>query len=137
MDEKINKENEKAMQNIEKGLDNVVSGYIREFINKFDNFSNQIRIADILLKAYEYRYDKILGKVGNVNDIISYNYQNHKNFIDKCAKLSSLENKMTTIEMKLNLINEKIVLLLVESKKENEVNNNQSEVNSKINSKCH
>lgn len=137
MDEKINKENEKAMQNIEKGLDNVVSGYIREFINKFDNFSNQIRIADILLKAYEYRYDKILGKVGNVNDIISYNYQNHKNFIDKCAKLSSLENKMTTIEMKLNLINEKIVLLLGESKKENEVNNNQSEVNSKINSKCH
>ena len=137
MDEKINKENEKAMQNIEKGLDNVVSGYIREFINKFDNFSNQIRIADILLKAYEYRYDKILGKVGNVNDIISYNYQNHKNFIDKCAKLSSLENKMTTIEMKLNLINEKIDSLLGESKKENEVNNNQSEVNNKINSKCH
>ena len=133
MDEKINKENERAMQNIEKGLDNVVSGYIREFINKFDNFSNQIRIADILLKAYEYRYDKILGKVGNVNDIISYNYQNHKNFIDKCAKLSSLENKMTTIEMKLNLINEKVDSLLGESKKENEVNSNQSEVNSKIN----
>ena len=77
MDDKINKQNERAMQNIEKGLDNVVSGYIREFINKFDNFSNQIRIADILLKAYEYRYDKILGKVGNINDIISYNYQNH------------------------------------------------------------
>ena len=133
MDEKINKENERAMQNIEKGLDNVVSGYIREFINKFDNFSNQIRIADILLKAYEYRYDKILGKVGNINDIISYNYQNHKNFIDKCAKLSSLENKMTTIEMKLNLINEKVDSLLGESKKENEVNSNQSEVNSKIN----
>lgn len=132
MDEKINKENEKAMQNIEKGLDNVVSGYIREFINKFDNFSNQIRIADILLKAYEYRYDKMLGKVGNVNDIISYNYQNHKNFIDKCAKLSSLENKMTTIEMKLNLINEKIESLLGEGKI-NEDNNIQSESNNKNN----
>ena len=58
MNEEIKKENEKAMQNIEKSLDNVVNGYIREFINKFDNFSNQIRIADVLLKAYEYRYDK-------------------------------------------------------------------------------
>ena len=102
------KENEKAMQNIEKSLDNVVNGYIREFINKFDNFSNQIRIADVLLKAYEYRYDKIQGKLGNINDITSYNYQNHKNFVDKCAKLKKLEDKMTTIEMKLNLINEKV-----------------------------
>ncbi len=108
MNEEIKKENEKAMQNIEKSLDNVVNGYIREFINKFDNFSNQIRIADVLLKAYEYRYDKIQGKLGNINDITSYNYQNHKNFVDKCAKLKKLEDKMTTIEMKLNLINEKV-----------------------------
>lgn len=108
MNEEVKQQNEKAMNNIEQGLDNVVSGYIREFINKFDNFSNQIRIADVLLKAYEYRYDKIQGKIGNINDITSYNYKNHKNFLDKCAKLKKLEDKMTTIEMKLNLINEKV-----------------------------
>ena len=104
-----NKEvNEVAMKNIKKNLDGVISGYLEQFTKKFETFMGQMRIADILLKSFEYRYDKIQGKIGNINDVISYDYQKHSIFNQRCSDLAGLEVKMSTIEQKLGLIEQKI-----------------------------
>ena len=104
--------NEIAMNNIKKNLDGVISGYLEQFTKKFDTFMGQMRIADILLKTFEYRYDKIQGKIGNINDVLTYDYQKHSIFNQRCKDLAGLEVKMSTIEQKLGLIEEKIDGLL-------------------------
>ena len=81
-DKTLNKEvNDVAMKNIKKNLDGVISGYLDQFTKKFETFMGQMRIADVLLKSFEYRYDKIQGKIGNINDVLSYDYQKHSIFI--------------------------------------------------------
>ena len=114
------KVNEVAMNNIKKNLDGVISGYLEQFTKKFETFTDQMRIADILLKTFEYRYDKIQGKIGNINDVLSYDYQKHSIFNQRCRDLASLEVKMSTIEQKLGLIEEKIDGLLEMTQKKNE-----------------
>ena len=128
------KVNEEAMRNIHNGLEGVVSGYLEHFIKKFDNFASQIRIADILLKAYEYRYDKIQGKLGNINDVLSNEYQLHSNFTKNCNRLAGIEQKMSTIEQKLMIINEKVNNMMKDSGLENKIkDNNNIELENSIN----
>ncbi len=117
--------NEVAMNNIKKNLDGVISGYLEQFTKKFETFMGQMRIADVLLKSFEYRYDKIQGKIGNINDVLSYDYQKHSIFNQRCSDLAGLEVKMSTIEQKLGLIEEKIdgLLEITEKKKEENKNN--------------
>ena len=121
------KVNEVAMNNIKKNLDGVISGYLEQFTKKFETFTGQMRIADILLKTFEYRYDKIQGKIGNVNDVLSYDYQKHSIFNQRCKDLAGLEVKMSTIEQKLSLIEDKIDSLLEMTQKKSEENKNNLE----------
>ena len=116
--------NEVAMNNIKKNLDGVISGYLDQFTKKFETFMGQMRIADILLKTFEYRYDKIQGKIGNINDVLSYDYQKHSIFNQRCQNLAGLEVKMSTIEQKLGLIEEKIDGLLEMTQKNYREKNN-------------
>jgi hypothetical protein len=104
--------NKECMKNIEDNLKNIINGYLEQFINKFDNFSNQIKIADILLKAYDYRYNKIIGKIDNVNDIIEFNNKNHEEFEIKCEKLPFLQTKLIDIEDRLKALNNRVDSLL-------------------------
>ena len=117
-----NKVNEVAMKNIKKNLDGVISGYLEQFGKKFETFMGQMRIADILLKGFEYRYDKIQGKIGNINDVLAYDFQKHSIFNNKISKLAGLEVKMSSIEQKLGIIEEKIdsLLEMSQNKKEDE-----------------
>ena len=127
----INREvNEIAMKNIKKNLDGVISGYLEQFTKKFETFMGQMRIADVLFKSFEYRYDKIQGKIGNINDVISYDFQKHSIFNQRCSDLAGLEVKMSTIEQKLGLIEQKIDgLIEIAQKKKMEVvlENNKNE----------
>ena len=134
-----NKEvNEVAMKNITKNLDGVISGYLEQFTKKFETFMGQMRIADILLKSFEYRYDKIQGKIGNINDVLSYDYQKHSIFNQRCSDLAGLEVKMSTIEQKLGLIEQKIDGLIdliqkrkLEEEKQKEKNINTEDITEK------
>ena len=141
----INREvNEAAMKNIKKNLDGVISGYLEQFTKKFETFMGQMRIADVLLKSFEYRYDKIQGKIGNINDVLSYDYQKHSIFNQRCSDLAGLEVKMSTIEQKLGLIEQKIDGLIEmtqkkkleainEKNKENLIDDNNLKNDEKIN----
>ena len=127
MESSDKKVNEVAMNNIKKNLDGVISGYLEQFTKKFENFIGQMKIADILLKTFEYRYDKIQGKIGNINDVLTYDYQKHSIFNQRCKDLAGLEVKMSTIEQKLGLIEEKIDGLLEMAQKKNDENKNSEE----------
>jgi hypothetical protein len=74
----------------------------------FIDFGNQLKIADMLLKAYQYRYEKLKGKFSNVNDILSTNYEFQKTLFTKLEKLDSIEAKLTKVEVKLNLLGKRI-----------------------------
>ena len=124
--DKSNREvNEVAMKNIKKNLDGVISGYLEQFTKKFETFMGQMRIADVLLKSFEYRYDKIQGKIGNINDVLSYDYQKHTIFNQRCSDLAGLEVKMSTIEQKLGLIEQKIDGL-IEMTQKKKINNDKN-----------
>lgn len=97
--------NESAMKD---NFQEIVSIYFKEFLNKYDNFNSQLKVADTLLKVYQYRYDKLKGKVNNVSDAISINYEEQKDFMLKSEKLDSIDAKLTQVEVKLHLLNKKI-----------------------------
>ena len=98
----------KNEKEIKESLEKIVSLYIKEFLNKFDNFNNQLKFADVLLKAYHYRYHKIRQKFANVGDILSSNYEEQVEFFQKLEKLERLDAKMTQVEIKLQTLNTKI-----------------------------
>ena len=131
-DKILNKEvNDVAMKNIKKNLDGVISGYLDQFTKKFETFMGQMRIADVLLKSFEYRYDKIQGKIGNINDVLSYDYQKHSIFNQRCSDLAGLEVKMSSIEQKLGLIEEKIEGLIEIAQKKKEDNDKDKNIENK------
>ena len=117
------------MNNIESNLGKVMTSYIDLFLNKFDNFSNQIRIAGILLNSYEYRYNKIKGKLDNIKDISENDEKIHNEFINKCSKLASLQQKMTSIEQKLGIIDEKLENMISGNNNKNNNENNKENEN--------
>jgi hypothetical protein len=99
---------ENCETDIKENLEKIISVYFKEFLNKFDNFSNQLKIADVLLKTYQYRYDKLKQKFGNVNDILSANYEEQKEFFQKLEKLDTIDAKLTQVEVKLHLLTKRI-----------------------------
>ena len=72
-------------------------------------------------------FASIFEKIGNVNDVLSYDYQKHSIFNQRCKDLAGLEVKMSTIEQKLSLIEDKIDSLLEMTQKKNEESNNNLE----------
>jgi hypothetical protein len=92
-------------ESIKDDLEKVVGEYFKQFLNKFDNFNNQMKIADILLKVYQIRYEKLKNKYSNVNDIISGNYDDYKDFVKQVDKLDQIESKLTNVEIKLHNLN--------------------------------
>ena len=95
-------EYESIENEIKEDLEKVVSEFFKQFLNKFDNFSNQMNIAQVLLKAYQYRYDKFKQKFSNVNDVIASNYEDQKEFLTKVEKLEIIDAKLTQVEVKLH-----------------------------------
>jgi hypothetical protein len=58
----------------------------------------------LLLKVYQYRYEKFKGKLNTVSDIISSNYEETKNLIVLSEKLEILDAKISHIEGNLKLM---------------------------------
>jgi len=98
--EHINKEN-KIKDNLEK----IVSGYFNQFLLKFDSFNDQLKIADVLLNVYKYRYLKMKNKFDVVNDIITDNTEEQKKFQEKLEKLHGLDAKLSQVEAKMQILN--------------------------------
>jgi hypothetical protein len=99
---------EKNEKEIKESLEKILSLYFKEFLNKFDNFNNQLKFADVLLNAYHYRYQKLRQKFANVGDILSSNYEDQVEFFQKLEKLERLDAKMTQVEIKLQTLNTRI-----------------------------
>ncbi len=99
---------ERNEKEIKENIDKIISLYFKEFLNKFDNFNNQLKFADVLLNAYHYRYAKLRQKFGNVGDILSSNYEDQVEFFQKLEKLDRLDTKMTQVEIKLHTLNKKL-----------------------------
>ena len=76
------------------------------------DFNNQLKIADVLLKVYQYRHDKFKTKINNISDIFSSNYENYKEFFQKTEKLELMDAKLSQVEVKLNLMNNKLNKLI-------------------------
>jgi len=93
---------------IKENLEKIISIYFKEFLNKFDNFNNQLKFADVLLNAYNYRYQKLRQKFGNVGDILSSNHEDQIEFFQKIEKLERLDALMTQVEIKLHTLNKKV-----------------------------
>lgn len=113
---------EQHEKEIKENLEKIVSGYFKEFLNKFDNFNNQMKIAEVLLKGYQYRYDKFKQKFNNVNDIVASNYEDQKEFMKKTDKLDHLDAKLTQVELKLLELNRRLDIVDNRMEKKN-VNN--------------
>jgi hypothetical protein len=99
---------EKIEGEIKENLEKIISIYFKEFLNKFDNFNNQMKIVEVLIKAYQYRYDKMKQKFNNINDVIALNYEDQKENLMKLEKLNTIEAKLTQVEVKLHLLNKRI-----------------------------
>lgn len=80
-------------------------------IFKHLDFNNQLKIADTLLKAYQYRYDKFKIKTNTIVDIIGDNYEHQKECFQKSEKLDSVDAKLTQVEVKLHLLFKKVEAL--------------------------
>jgi hypothetical protein len=108
----MNKQYETTQGEIKDDIDKTVAIFFKQFLNKFDSksyikhidFNNQLKIADLLLKVYQYRYEKFKGKLNTVSDIFSTNYDETKNLILLSEKLEVLDAKISHIEGNLHLL---------------------------------
>lgn len=67
-----------------------------------------MKIADVLIKAYQYRYEKMKSKLNNVSDVFSNKYEEQKEFYQKLEKLDNLDAKLSHVEVKLYMMNKRI-----------------------------
>jgi hypothetical protein len=96
---------------IKSDFNQILHIYFQEFFNKFDNFNNQLKIADLVLKAYKERYDKMKSKWNNNDDALMEKIEEQKALYKKLEKLDLVEAKLTTVEVKLYLLNKKVSTL--------------------------
>lgn len=72
------------------------------------DISNQMKIADLILKVYQYRYDKFNSKIGGIKDILAENSNESKEFQEKVEKLEKLDAKLSQVEAKIQIMNKRI-----------------------------
>ena len=89
-------------------LEKLVFVYFKQFLNKFDHFADQLKVVDVILKIYLYRYDKMRKKYETANDVFQSNQNERQEFILKNIKLDEINSKLTNVEMKLLLISQRI-----------------------------
>jgi hypothetical protein len=118
----------KIEKEIAEDLEKVVSIYFKEFLNKFDNLSNGLKIVDVILKAYQTRYEKYREKFSSINDIISSKYEEQREILMKSEKLEVVENKLSQVEIKLQNIMERIDRLSNESNEKLETGQTESQI---------
>ena len=74
----------------------------------FSDFSNQMKMTDLLIKLYQYKYDKFSKKLSSLEDILHNNENEIKEFLEKVEKLEILDAKLSHVEAKMHMINKKI-----------------------------
>jgi hypothetical protein len=94
----------KIEKEIGEDLEKVLSVYFKEFLNKFDNLNNGLKVVDVILKAYQTRYEKYREKFSSINDLISNKYEEQRESVIKSEKLEIVENKLNLVENKLKTI---------------------------------
>jgi len=67
-----------------------------------------MKIADLILKLYQYRYDKFLNKINSIEDILDSSNKDGKEFLEKIEKLEKLDAKLSQVEAKIHIISRKI-----------------------------
>ena len=101
----------KIENDIGEDLQKILSVYFKEFLNKFDNLNNGLRVVEVLLKAYQMRYDKFKEKFGNINDLIANKYEEQKDFLIKTEKLDTLDANLGRVEVKIQNIMSRLDLI--------------------------
>jgi len=99
MNEYVKKEN-----NIKENLEKIIVGYFNHILLRFDSFNDQLKMADVLLNVYKYRYSKMKNKFEVINDIIEDNVEEQKKFQEKLEKLDTLDAKLSHIEAKMQIL---------------------------------
>ena len=67
-----------------------------------------MKITDLILKVYQYRYDKFNSKIDSIREILNDNIEESKEFQEKVEKLEKLDAKMSQIEAKIQIINKRL-----------------------------
>jgi hypothetical protein len=86
---------------LKENLNKINSLFFKHFLNKFDNLNNQLKVADVMLNSYTFRYEKLKQKFSNINDILADNYEGQKEFYQKLEKLEMIDTKLTQVEIKM------------------------------------
>lgn len=102
-------EHDKNIEEIKENLQNVVSGYFNQFSLRFDSFNDQLKVADVLLNMYKYRYSKMKKKFELIDDINLDNIEELRVFQDKMEKMENLDAKLSHIEAKIHILNNLLV----------------------------
>ncbi len=67
-----------------------------------------MKIAELILKVYQYRYNKFNNKIYSIKDILQDNIEETKEFQEKIEILEKLDAKMSQIEAKIQIINKRL-----------------------------
>lgn len=84
---------------MDKNLENIFMNYFKMYLNKFDNFNNQLYLASIALEAYTNRINKVSSKINILNDFFKSGNEHKKKFLEKFDKLNKIDSKLSKLEI--------------------------------------
>lgn len=92
-------------------INNLLDKYIESFLDKFDKFSKQAELAEILLCSYKLRYEKINQKIQMVGDYLEKEKQRRELIDNNFDRLIKLEAKLSRLEVLSKQLLERIKLI--------------------------
>lgn len=89
-------------------INELINKYIESFLDKFDKFSKQAELAEILLSSYKLRYDRINQKIHMTNDFLDMERKRRDVTDTNYDRIIKLEARISNLEIKSKQLLEKI-----------------------------
>ncbi len=85
---------------LDKNLENIFMNYFKMYLNKFDNFNNQLYLSSVALEAYTNRINKVSSKINILNDFFKSGNEYKLKFLEKYDKLNKIDSKLSKLEIR-------------------------------------
>lgn len=88
-----------SQSRLDNNMESIFSNYFSLYLNKFDNFSNQLHLANVALEVLTKRIEKVSGKLNVVDDFFKNNSKQKELFLQKFDKLNRIDSKLSKLEV--------------------------------------
>ena len=107
----INNESEKDIENkieinnkIKQNVDNIISDFLEVYLNKFDEFSDKMQLAQLVLEIYYEKISNVSKKLNIVDSHFKDKLESQEKFFVEFNKLNKVDSKLSKLEINTKML---------------------------------